>query len=222
MARGEKFKMAIEWWIVIATLAGPVIAVQTQKFIERASERGKRRQWIFTALMANRATRLSDEFVRALNLIDLEFSSKRLGGAADRKVIEAWRALFGELRNGPPDDNEDLPLARAWNDRVSERLVDLLSEMSTAVGYTFSAEELRRGIYYPKGRADLEQSQLSIMHGLSKIIQGSASLPMKITEVPVSVEAAQLQTTLNEKMLRAYDEDGSLKVKVTNAPTSLP
>jgi hypothetical protein len=37
--------MMVEWWVVLATLAGP--------WIERASERGKRRQWIFTALMAN-------------------------------------------------------------------------------------------------------------------------------------------------------------------------
>jgi hypothetical protein len=206
--------MALEWWVVLATLGGPVIAVQTQKWIERASERGRRRQWIFTALMANRATRLSDEYVRALNLIDLEFSPKRFRGSADRRVIDTWRALFGELGNGPPDDNQDLNLARAWNDRVTERLVDLLSAMSTALGYTFSAEELRRGIYYPKGRVDLEQSQIAIMHGLSKIIQGRASLPMKITEVPVSAEAARLQTTLNEKMLGAYHDDGSLKVRI--------
>ncbi len=210
--------MAIEWWVVLATLAGPVIAVQTQKWIERASERSKRRQWIFTALMANRATRLSDEFVRALNLIDLEYSPGRFGGAKDRKVIEAWRALFGEFSNGPPDDNEDLNLARSWNMRVGDRLVDLLSAMSTALGYTFSAEELRRGIYYPQGRVDLEQSQLAIMHGLSKIIQGKASLPMKVTEVPASPEAAQLQATLNEKMLKAYDEDGSFKVRMSSEP----
>ncbi|MET4374971.1 hypothetical protein ABIA99_007703 [Bradyrhizobium sp. LB12.1] len=208
--------MAIEWWVVIATLLGPVVAVQTQKWIERASERGRRRQWIFTALMANRATRLSDEYVRALNLIDLEFSPKRFGGSADRKVIHAWRALFGELGNDPPDDNQDMNIARAWNERVTERLVDLLSEMSTALGYTFSEEELRRGIYYPKGRVDLEQSQIAIMHGLSKIIQGTTSLPMKITEIPASPEAAQLQATLNEKMIGAYHEDGSLKVRVQN------
>ncbi|WLB58046.1 DUF6680 family protein [Bradyrhizobium japonicum] len=208
--------MAIEWWVVLATLLGPVVAVQTQKWIERASERGRRRQWIFTALMANRATRLSDEYVRALNLIDLEFSPKRFGGAADRRVINAWRALFGELGNAPSDDNQDLNLARAWNERVTERLVDLLSEMSTALGYTFSEEELRRGIYYPKGRVDLEQSQIAIMHGLSKIVQGTASLPMKITEIPASPEAAKLQATLNEKMIGAYHEDGSLKVRVQN------
>jgi hypothetical protein len=63
--------------------------------------------------MANRASRLSDEFVRALNLIDLEFSPGRFRGSADRKVINAWRALFGEYANGPSDDNEDINLARA-------------------------------------------------------------------------------------------------------------
>lgn len=89
LRESEGFHLAIEWWVVLATLAGPILAVQTQKFIERASERSKRRQWIFTALMANRATRLNDDYVKALNSIDLEFSPKRFGGAADRKVIEA-------------------------------------------------------------------------------------------------------------------------------------
>ncbi|MDE5454028.1 hypothetical protein GWE18_14350 [Bradyrhizobium sp. CSA112] len=135
-------------------------------------------------------------------------------GGSDRKVIDAWRALFGELGNGPPADNQDLNVVRAWNDRVADRLVDLLSAMSTALGYTFSTEELRRGIYYPKGRVELEQAQLAIMHGLSNIIQGRAALPMKITEVPGAGETATLQATLNEKMLGAYAEDGSLKVKV--------
>ena len=45
--------MAIEWWVVLATLAGPAIAVQTQKFIERATESRRRRLQIFNALMAN-------------------------------------------------------------------------------------------------------------------------------------------------------------------------
>ncbi|WP_157790903.1 DUF6680 family protein [Bradyrhizobium elkanii] len=118
--------------------------------------------------------------------------------------MDAWRALFGELANGPPDDNQDLNLARASNDRVGDRLV--LAVMSTALGYTFSTEELRRGICYPKGRVDLEQSQLAIMHGLSKIIQGQASFPMKLTDVLVSPDAARLQATLNEKMISAYHE----------------
>ena len=95
--------MAVEWWIVLATLGGPVIAVQTQKFIELASENRRQKYWVFTALMANRATRLNDEYVRALNLIDLVFLP-RWWKPQNRKIIEAWKTLFGELNNPPPVD----------------------------------------------------------------------------------------------------------------------
>ena len=137
------------------------------------------------------------------------------GGSADREVIAAWRSLFGELTNAPADDSQDfLALLRTWNDRVSDRLVELLSAMSAALGYKFTNEELRRGIYYPKGRVDLEQSQLAIMHGLSKIIQGSAALPMSIKDFPVNQEFAEAQLNLARKSAAAYDDrDGALKVK---------
>jgi hypothetical protein len=68
-SRGDDV-MAVEWWVILTTIAGPIIAVQIQKWIERVSERAKRRQWIFTALMANRASRLNDDYVRTLKLID--------------------------------------------------------------------------------------------------------------------------------------------------------
>jgi len=67
--------------IAAATVAGPILAVQAQKWIERAGERRRARRAIFHALMSNRATRLHDDFVKALNLIDLEFSPARFGGA---------------------------------------------------------------------------------------------------------------------------------------------
>jgi hypothetical protein len=206
--------VAVEWWVVIATLAGPVIAVQTQKWIERASERSKRRQWIFMALMANRATRLNDDYVKALNLIDLEFSPHRFGGSSDKPVIDAWRALFGELAHGIEEGEQDAVILRAWNKRGDELLVALLSEMSKRVGHNFSMEELRRGIYYPRGRLELEQSYVSLLHGLSGILKGQNAIPMKITEVPGSGETAALQVTLNERMTRAYDDDGSFKVRM--------
>jgi hypothetical protein len=152
--------MAIEWWIVLATLAGPVIAVQTQKFIERATENRRRKLMIFTALMANRATRLADDYVKALNLIDIEFLPGRWFPNKKRAVINAWRALLGELNHGLAQGETDQSKIAAWNQRCDERLVDLLFSMSTALGYRFSSEELRRGIYYPQGSAEREQAQL--------------------------------------------------------------
>ena len=88
--------MSVEVWVILATLAGPVIAVQTQKWIERATERRRRRLQIFSVLMSNRATRISDDFVRALNLIDLEFLPGWWSPGKDKAVINAWCTSSGK------------------------------------------------------------------------------------------------------------------------------
>lgn len=81
--------MAIEWWIALATLAGPVIAVQTQKWVERATDTRRRKRYIFETMMANRATRLADEHVKAVNMIDLAFLPKGINAKRNREVLAA-------------------------------------------------------------------------------------------------------------------------------------
>jgi hypothetical protein len=197
--------MALEWWIVGATVIGPVIAIQTQKFIERATENHRRKMMIFSALMANRATKLAPDYVRALNLIDIEFLPRGWSREKNRAVINSWRALFGELGQGLSQGETDKTKIAAWNQRCDDRLVELLLSMSTALGYGFSAEELRRGIYYPQGNVEREEAQLGILHGLRAIMEGRVSLPMKLTEAPGSADAANLQKQLAERMVNAYD-----------------
>ncbi|HWK87018.1 MAG TPA: DUF6680 family protein [Xanthobacteraceae bacterium] len=172
--------MSFELWLIFSTVAGPVIAVQTQKWIERATERQQTRRRIFESLMSNRATRLNDEFIRSLNLIDLVFTRKK-----DQRVTHAWRALFGELNN--PIVNADENDARRSNDRIDDRLVHLLKEMSLVVGLSnFSDEQIRRGIYYPMGRVNLEGTQMAVLLGVRDLLQGRTALPMKVTEFPPS------------------------------------
>jgi hypothetical protein len=206
--------MPVEWWIIFATLAGPVLAVQTQKFIERATERRNSRRRIFTVLMANRATRLNDDFVTALNLIDLEFGpGPWRASRADKEVINAWRTLFGELSAGPaPDAVEAVHVASSL--RRDDCLVDLLLAMSKALGYSFTSEELRRGIYHPQGSANREQAVLSILDGLKRVLAGEASLPMAVTHFPGDPALVAAQADLARKAASAYDEtSGALKVK---------
>jgi hypothetical protein len=204
--------MSIDWSIVLATLAGPVLAVQAQKWIERASDNRRRRREIFHTLMTNRATRLSDPYIQALNRIDFEFGQKGWRNGRDKAVINSWRALFGELSHAPAID--DATANAAWNRSCEDRLVDLLSAMSASLGYSYSPEELRRGIYYPKGRVELEQHRFAILQGLRAIMDGKVSLPMRVTEAPASPEAAELQKRLTQRMVSAYDEDGALKVRM--------
>ena len=62
-----------DWIIALATLLGPILAVQAQKWIEGVREQRTRKLRVFTQLMATRAARLSAEHVQAINMIDLVF-----------------------------------------------------------------------------------------------------------------------------------------------------
>jgi hypothetical protein len=200
-----------------ATIAGPILAVQAQKWIERATERRTARRQIFHALMANRATRMNDDFVRALNLIDLVFNPRRFGGSKDRAVINAWRSLFGELQQGGDPRNASPADAKAWAQRVDDKLVAMLSAMSAALGYQFSDEELRRGIYYPRGRVELEETQLAVLHNLRQLLEGRLAIPMKVTDFPSSPDLVAAQVALAERSAKSYDNDGALRVRMLSS-----
>lgn len=212
--------MAIEWWVVLATLVGPVVAVQTQKLIERTTETQRRKRYIFDVMMANRATRLADEHVKALNMIDLAFLPKGLTARKNREVLDAWRSLFGELTRGLPEGETDLAKIQAWNDRCNNFYVALLAKISKALGYDFSDEELRRGVYYPRGHDDREATNLAILNGLRLILEGKESMPMRITSAPGTAESVELQRTLSKRMVDAYDIDGALRVRIDNPVTT--
>lgn len=171
------------------------------------------RRWIFQTLMSNRATRMNEDFVRALNLIDLEFIPRRIRGGKDRAVVNAWRSLFGEYHETPGDKASEEEM-KAWNCRIDDRLVSLLMAMSKTLQFDFSDEQLRRGIYYPRGRIEMELTQQALLNGLRQAVEGKLAIPMKITEFPNSPELLAAQIALTENSAKAYGEDGALKVRI--------
>lgn len=64
-----------DYLIVIATVMGPILAVQAQKRVEVWNEKRNRKLRIFYNLMATRGARISERHVEALNSIQLEYSS---------------------------------------------------------------------------------------------------------------------------------------------------
>ena len=48
-----------DWWVVAATVLGPILAVQAQKAVEAYRERRTRKSRLFELLMATRASRVS-------------------------------------------------------------------------------------------------------------------------------------------------------------------
>jgi hypothetical protein len=164
--------------------------------------------------MSNRATRLTDENVKALNLIDLEFRPKLIRSAKNKAVIQAWRSLFGELTQGlrGNEDTTDQAIINAWQARCNDLYVALERAMASALGFSFTDEELRRGIYYPRGHGEREAAQLAILHNLKRLLNGEIAINMNVKEFPVTPEAAAAQAALTERMTKAYTEDGGLKV----------
>ena len=123
------------------TLAGPVLAVQAQKWIERARERRNRKAALFQVLMATRANRVSSQHVEALNMIDLTFDgARRIGPKRTKReqaVLRAWREYLDHLNDHPPDENTSEAVGLQWGTRVNELFLNLLRAIAADVDYEF-------------------------------------------------------------------------------------
>jgi hypothetical protein len=87
--------------------------------------------------------------------------------------------------------------------------------MSGALGYRFTSEELRRGVYYPRGRADFEQAQLGVLLGAKAMLEGRSALQMKVVEFPNDPAVVAAQAALLKNMGKSYTEEGELRVRIS-------
>ena len=62
--------MQIDWAVVFATLAGPILAVWASEWRQQHRAVRERKEWVFRTLMSTRAARLRIEHVGAINQID--------------------------------------------------------------------------------------------------------------------------------------------------------
>lgn len=186
---------------VIAILVGPILAVQTQKYIELRREVRARKLHIFRTLMATRATTLAPLHVEALNLIDMDFDPKR---RRDRRVVDAWKVYLDHLGNRRDDKNQ--AANRAWLDKSTDLLTRLLYEMASCLGFEFDEVHIRRGAYIPVGLYNIEEEQHLIRREIAKILKGESAFPMKVTDFPLIVDeattAAQVREILPEVLQR--------------------
>lgn len=194
----------MDWTIVGATLAGPVLAVQAQKWLERGREINARRRQIFRTLMSTRATRLSPSHVEALNAVSVEFHGK---GEKLKNIRESWQsyrdALGDKILTGP-----------ALFEMRNTAFVDLLYKMAQFLGYEFSATDIKNDVYYPEGHAIIEADQEVIRRGFAKILSGETAIPMAVKEFPGDPDAFHGQVELH-RLAREWFE-GQRTVKVAN------
>lgn len=201
--------------ILIATLVSPCLAVQVQKWIEESKEKKRRKMWIFATLMTTRASRTANEHVMALNSIDLTFNKDT---KKEKAIVNAWRTYFDHLCNTPDEkaDHETFKQKQGvWEQKKDDLFVDLLKCLSDALDYNFDTVQLKRGFYYPRAHDKLEMEHSLLRSGLIEVIAGRP-LSMKVTNLPFSPKAFELQQKLNEALLKALS-DGSLQVIIKSA-----
>lgn len=159
--------------IISATvgLISPLIALEVEKWLDSRHESRSRKLTIFKNLMAYRATLLSPQFVQSLNLVDLEFNGK---SAEEKDVRDKWKILLDHYNNYAAAKE---PVAKS-----QDLTIELLKAMSKYFNYDFDEVYLKRGAYYPKYFADVEQDQNTLRIQLLELLRGDRRLPVGIFE----------------------------------------
>ncbi|WP_230965912.1 MULTISPECIES: DUF6680 family protein [Burkholderia] len=202
---------AKDWVMVGATIAGPILAVQAQKWVERAREATNRRALVFTTLMATRQSRISMEHVRALNSIDLAFYGRRVLGVTVRRkvhqaVLDAWHDYYEHLcvpeERRPKNDAE----FRDWNGRGDELFTNLLERLATATNFKFDRKQLKAGSYSPEAHGAVELEQQAVRRLALSVLSGEKTLPMEVRAWPVDAAAAQQQRDAQTELVQNQRE----------------
>src|SRR5262245_18700155 len=122
--------------MVLAVLAGPILALYIQNRLNIRRETRDRKLWVFKTLMAARELRLSPEHVTALNMLDVEFYGD---DKENREVIRCWNMYRDHLRTDPEDPNDPRyqEKSAAWAKDGLRLFYQLLDKVAKAVGYDF-------------------------------------------------------------------------------------
>ncbi|WP_090143337.1 DUF6680 family protein [Limnohabitans sp. DM1] len=182
-----------DWIMVLATMLGPILAVQAQKWIEGARAQRGRKLQVFTQLMATRAARLSPEHVQAINMIDLVFYGAFTFGMhrrtrKEQAILDAWKEYHDNLCGGV--DLSEIQQQAHFAQR-NELFLNLLYAISQDVGFTFDRVQLKRGAYTPVAHEEIEADQNALRKVLLKALSGDSPLSMNVLQMPSNPELAE-------------------------------
>lgn len=194
------------WVMIFAVIAGPILAIQIQKYLEGVKEAQGRRIQVFKDLMATRASTLSYQHVVALNMVGLEFQ-----GTKYTKVVNAWKTYLDHLGSFP---NDDEAMAKVWVEKRNDQLSDLLYEMGISLGFDFDKVHIKKAGYIPKAYTDLEDEQNFIRKSFVEAFLGKRGIPLEIVSLPVDLEAVEIQKKLQSEMTEHYKNGRPFPVRI--------
>ena len=210
-----------DWAVVAATVLGPILAVQAQKAVESFREKRRRKTNLFEQLMATRASRVSPEHVRALNMIDLVFYGERSVSfhrrtRKEQRILDAWKEYLDHLHNRLSDDQIQLWLAQG-----DELFTNLLYAISQDIGYKFDRVQLKRGAYSPIAHGELEAELTELRRAALSLVMGKHAMKMNVVGLPIDPEAVAANKAAIQNVGKAL-ETGILRVEISSGETSKP
>lgn len=184
---GEKYMTIADWLMILAVLAGPIIAVRLTRYLDNKREIRDRKLKIFKTLMATRAYTVSWDHVVALNGIDLEFDGRN---QKEKAVISAWKEYLDLLgdKNIPPEQ---------WVVKRIDLLVELLHKMAQVLDYDFDKTHIKNSSYSPIAHGNLEEQQDAIRRGIIEVLEGKRFIPMHLTNIASHQEKYSEETLEN-------------------------
>jgi len=161
---------------ILAILFSPIIAVLISVYLQTRREKKKQKLWIFNTLIATRHNPITDENVRALNMIDVVFFDYL-------SVRKLWHEYFDML------SNEGLNNTIGWSQRQKKNL-EMITEMAKLIGYKKAITHLDVDrVYYPVGLGNQSKKTEEISNELLRVLKEShgiqfhSKLPLKKTNI---------------------------------------
>ncbi len=148
---------------VVAIVTSPIVAILVGLWFQRRKEKRDVKRQIFVTLMATRHVGVSDERVRALNMLDLVFHDAP-------KIRHLWHEYFGMLSNKGMDNPEGHLLR-------SKKLLEMIAEMAATIGYGHEITHLDVDrVYNPVGLSQQTQRQNDLLVELVRVLKNTGSL----------------------------------------------
>ena len=172
---------------ILALLVGPFIGIYTQKWIETKKEHRSKQLDIFRVLLGDRHSNFSVKYIRALNLIPIDFSDKK---KKEKPVIIASKTLLNHLIN-PPEEKDYKNEAEYRNaeqiaeEKESEYRVNLIFELSKCLGYSFEKFDIKGAGYNSTADEEEERFEKKIIRaGIIDLLTSASPLNLNITNLP--------------------------------------
>jgi hypothetical protein len=190
---------------ILAIVASPVIALVVQRVMSDRKEKRERRHRLFESLWITRGDlgtfgRMSIEHVRALNMLEIEFSRTWWERIADDDspdlVVQAWGAYRTHLFTLRPQsaspsnpDAVELEAGAAWDAENDRLLTDVLYALSQSLGYNYGRDHIRFNAYAPIGYASNDLAGGEIKKAVLALATGQAALHVT-TKAPAAQSPA--------------------------------